>query len=633
MADFMRKRAARRAHLGLPVRVASRFRRDIPLGILDVAVVFVSYLVTLVLRFDGGVPDKYWNNFRWFIPIVILLHVLANYLFGLYGQMWRYASVQEARRVLLAGLTATVFILGAAWATSGVRPLPLSVVLFGGTLSIMGFGALRFQSRLFALRRRSVDAAGVAGLRRVLVIGAGDAGAAILVDINRNPSIGLVPVGIVDDDPRKIGLLMHGARVLGARSAIPDLVARLNVDEVLLAIPSATSEFVRDVAAQCEGADVPLRVLPSVREVVGGHVSVRDIRDLRIEDLLGRRQVETDLAVVRSMLRGRRVLITGAGGSIGSEIARQVAECEPAELVLLDNDETHLHDVVMELTGLQNVTPVLADVRDRLRIAELFQTWAPHMVFHAAALKHVPVLETHPREAVFTNVLGTANVADAAVMCGAERFVFISTDKAVQPSSVMGASKRFAEEIVRSLSNGRAFCSVRFGNVLGSRGSVIPTFLRQIESGGPITVTDPAMTRFFMSVGEAVQLVLQASALSTGGEVFTLEMGEQMNIMELARRLIRLSGRVPDRDVKIEIVGVRPGEKLAEDLHEMEEEPGPTTHEGIVSSMPPIPDRMMLKQRLREFELLVDTGDVDHLAALMKSGAIELGRPSLLGAS
>jgi FlaA1/EpsC-like NDP-sugar epimerase len=595
------------------------------------AVVLTAYLATLVLRFDGRVPDRYWSHFRTFIPVVILLHLLANYLFGLYGQMWRYASVQEARRVLLAGLSASSLILGATLMVSeGLRPLPLGVVLLGGTVSIMGFGALRFQSRLFGLRRRGVDAS---GLRRVLLIGAGDAGAAILVDINRNPSIGLVPVGIVDDDPRKIGLVMHGARVLGARSAISDLAKRLNVDEVLLAIPSATSEFVRDVAAQCEEAGVPLRVLPSVREVVGGHVSVRDIRDLRIEDILGRHQVETDLAIVRSMLRGRRVLITGAGGSIGSEIARQVAECEPAELVLLDNDETHLHDVVMELTGLQNVTPVLADVRDRLRIAELFQTSAPHMVFHAAALKHVPVLETHPREAVFTNVLGTANVADAAVLCGAERFVLISTDKAVQPSSVMGASKRFAEEIVRSLSNGRAFCSVRFGNVLGSRGSVIPTFLRQIESGGPITVTDPAMTRFFMSVAEAVQLVLQASALSRGGEVFTLEMGEQMNIMELARRLIRLSGRVPDRDVKIEIVGVRPGEKLTEDLHDVEEDPGPTTHDGILSSMPPIPDRMMLKQRLRELELLVESGDVEQLAALMKSGAIELGRPTLAGAS
>jgi FlaA1/EpsC-like NDP-sugar epimerase len=616
------------------VRVASRVRRDIPLGILDVAVVFVGYLATLVLRFDGAVPPKYWDHFRSFIPVVILLHLLANYLFGLYGQMWRYASVQEARRVLLAGLAASSLILGATLLVSeGVRPLPLGVVLFGGVVSIMGFGALRFQSRLFALRRRSVDPNVQGGLHRVLLVGAGDAGAAILVDINRNPQIGLVPVGILDDDPRKVGLVMHGARVLGAHASIPDLVERLDVDEVLMAIPSATSEFVRDVAGLCEQADVPLRVLPSVREVVGGRVTVRDIRDLRIEDLLGRRQVETDLAIVRAMLKDRRVMITGAGGSIGSEIARQVAECEPAELVLLDNDETHLHDVVMELAGRSNVTPVLADVRDRLRIAELFQTWAPNLVFHAAALKHVPVLETHPREAVFTNVLGTANVADAAAMCEAERFVLISTDKAVQPTSVMGASKRFAEEIVRSLSNGRAFCSVRFGNVLGSRGSVIPTFLRQIESGGPITVTDPAMTRFFMSVGEAVQLVLQAAALSKGGEVFTLEMGEQMNILELGRRLIRLSGRVPGRDVQIEIVGVRPGEKLAEDLHDVEEEPGPTSHEGIMVSMPPIPERILLKQRLRELELLVDTGDVEHLAALMKSGATELGRPSFMGAS
>jgi len=609
-------RDARRS--GLPARIVAHLRRDVPLALLDLTSVFVAYLVTLVLRFDGAVPARYWQAFRWFIPIVMAVHLGSNYFMGLYGQMWRYASVQEARRVLMAvgsalvlNLAITLFLL------PGRRPIPLSVLGLGALLSLVAFGALRFQSRLFALRRRSVDRSG-GRTTRVLLVGAGDAGAMVLADTQKNPSLGLVPVGILDDDPRKVGLALHGVPILGAVLRIPELTQKLNVDEVLLTIPSATSDVVREVAALCEEADVHLRVLPSVREIVGGTVGARDFRDLQIEDLLGRQQVTTDLAAVHAMLQGRRVLITGAGGSIGSEIARQVAACEPASLVLLDNDETHLHDVMTDLAERPEVRSLLVDIRDRLRIVQCFQELAPEVVFHAAALKHVPVLEAYPREAVLTNVLGTANVVDAAVVSGVDRFVLISTDKAVRPSSVMGGSKRFAEEIVRSVAgDDRVFCSVRFGNVLGSRGSVIPTFLRQIHGGGPVTVTDPSMMRYFMSVQEAVQLVLQAGALSSGGEVFTLEMGEQVNILDLARKLIRLSGRVPDRDVKIEIVGTRPGEKIAEDLHDDHERPESTTHPGVVVSHPPAPDRASLKRRLRELEVLASEGTVDELASAM----------------
>jgi FlaA1/EpsC-like NDP-sugar epimerase len=608
-------------HVGLPIRVAAHLRRDVPLALLDVTSVFVAYLLTLVLRFDGSVPARYWSAFRWFIPIVMVVHLTANYLMGLYGQMWRYASVQEARRVIMAVGTALVLNLTITlWVVPGRHPIPLSVLGLGAMISLIAFGALRFQSRLFALRRRSADHEGAVGKTRVLLIGAGDACAMVLGDMQKNPSLGLVPVGILDDDPRKLGLVLHGIPILGGRTRIPELAEKLRADEVLLTIPSATSEVVREIAALCEEADVHLRVLPSVREIVGGKVGARDFRDLQIEDLLGRKQVTTDLAAVHEMLRGRRVLITGAGGSIGSEIARQVAACEPSSLILLDNDETHLHDVMTDLAICPEARSMLADIRDRLRIVQLFQDLATEVVFHAAALKHVPVLESYPREAVLTNVIGTANVVDAAVVAGVERFVLISTDKAVRPSSVMGGSKRFAEEIVRSVGGeDRRFCSVRFGNVLGSRGSVIPTFLRQIHGGGPVTVTDPSMMRYFMSVQEAVQLVLQAGALSAGGEVFTLEMGEQVNILDLARKLIRLSGRVPDRDVKIEIVGVRPGEKLTEDLHDHDEEPGPTSHPGVVVSQPPAPDRATLKRRLRELELLASEGSVEALATAMKA--------------
>jgi FlaA1/EpsC-like NDP-sugar epimerase len=607
-------------------RLALNPRRDVPLAILDLAVIIPCYLVPLVLRFDGSVPRHWWGNFLSFMPLVAVLHLLSNYLLGLYGQMWRYASVEEARRVVLAGVVggALVVAVGEIW--PGPRPLPLSVVIFGTVLSLLGFGAIRFQSRLFSFRRRSLPST----VARVLVVGAGRAGSLLLKDLSGNPSLGLDPVGVVDDDPRKLRLFLHGVPVLGTTEAIPSLVRRLQVDQVLLAMPSATSEVVRDVAALCEESEVTLRVLPSVHEIVNGRVTARDIRDLRIEDLLGRQQVVTDLDAVRSILQDRSVLVTGAGGSVGSEIARQVLSFGPSSLILLDHDETHLYDVVDDLND-HRIQAVLADIRERGRMIEIFMTLRPHVVFHAAAHKHVPMLESFPDEAVLTNVIGTANVVDAAVASGAARFVMISTDKAVRPASVMGATKWFGEQIVRSVDNPRStFCAVRFGNVLGSRGSVIPTFLRQIGRGGPVTVTHPDMARYFMSLQEAVELVLQASALSKGGDVLTLEMGEPVNILDLARRLIRLSGRVPGRDVLIEIVGPRPGEKLVEDLVNADEDVQPTTHPGIVLSRPPVPDRPTLRRSLREVETLVHEGRAHELAERMKSLAESPATPLLL---
>ena len=597
--------------------------RDAPLVLLDLAIVLSAYLSTLVLRLEGDVPATYWRNFWIYLPLIAGIHLAVNHLFGLYGQMWRYASVLEARRVVLAGLTAGGFILAAVTLPQrGLHPIPMSVAILGSVLSLIGFGAVRFQSRLFAFRRREF----VGDRIRVLVVGAGDAGAMILKDILDNPSLGLKAVGVVDDDPRKIGRALYEVRVVGTHADIPALVGRLDVDQVLLAIPSATSDLIQEVAGLCERAGVTLRVLPSVREIVGGRVTARDIRDLRIEDLLGRQQVETDLEAVGAIIGGRRVLVTGAGGSIGTEIVRQVIGFSPAEMILLDHDETHLHDAVVGLSDDVPVQTVLADVRDRDRVFDAFMRYRPELVFHAAAHKHVPILEAYPEEAVQTNVLGTANVVDAAVATGVQRFVLISTDKAVRPVSVMGASKWFAEQIVRSAQDrGCVFCAVRFGNVLGSRGSVIPTFLQQIERGGPVTVTDPDMARFFMSIQEAVQLVLQATALSEGGEVLTLEMGMPVNIMDLARRIIRLSGRVPGRDVKIEIVGQRPGEKLVEDIVDPDEEPVPTAYPGIAVSRPPVPDTPMLRSAIAQLEGLVRWGDRDEVGAAMKSFA----RPAL----
>ncbi|HEX2031190.1 MAG TPA: nucleoside-diphosphate sugar epimerase/dehydratase, partial [Actinomycetota bacterium] len=545
-----------------PQRLLAWARRDVVLVLLDLAVVIMSFMFALVLRFEGEVPEGYWNAFWIFVPGAALAYAYINFSFGLYGQMWRYASIREARRLLLAGLVVTGFVLASSELLGGQDPrlpfshdlgervLPLSVAVLGGVMSLLGFGAIRFQSRLFGFQRRIA----AESQKRVLLFGAGDAGAMVARDILRHPELGLKPVGFVDDDRRKIGRTLHGIKVIGPRTAIPQLVEGRHINQVLMTIPSATSELVREVAEVCERAAVPLRVLPSVKEIVGGRVSARDIRDLRIEDLLGRQMVQTDLQAVREILRGRRVLVTGAGGSIGSEIVRQVAAFGPSELLALDHDEIHLHELVTDVDG--GVRPVLADVRDAWRIDDLFEELRPQVVFHAAAHKHLPLLEHHAGEGLRTNVLGTANLARAAVRAGVERFVLISTDKAVRPTSVMGASKWFAEQVVRSHDGrGCIFSAVRFGNVVGSRGGVIQTFLRQIEHGGPVTVTDAGMARYFMSIEEAVQLVLQAAALAEGGEVFTLEMGEPMKIMDLARRVIRLAGQVPERDVPITMVG------------------------------------------------------------------------------
>ena len=615
------ERTSRRS---LAERVAVRLRREIPLLVLDLAIVLVGYLATLVLRFDGGVPTRYWAQFWSILPVLMLVHLLANYLFGLYGQMWRYASVQEARRVLVAGVSSGLMVTAIGTLLLGARPLPLSVLGLGSILSLLGFGAIRFQSRLFALKR----GAAMRERRRVLVVGAGEAGATLVGSLLRNPSFALDPIGFVDDDPRKVGLAIHGATVMGRLWEIPDLVARHEVDQVLLAIPSATSGLVRDVAASCERAEVVMRVLPSIGETVNGRITARDIRDLRIEDLLGRQQVTTDLAAVGRILTGRRVLVTGAGGSIGSEIARQVMTFEPSSLILLDHDETHLHDILTELDSAERVRGVLADVRDRERIFAIFHRHEPDVIFHAAAHKHVPVLEEYPEEALRTNIIGTANVADAANAAHVSQFVLISTDKAVRPESVMGASKWFAEQMIWSSGgNGCRFSAVRFGNVLGSRGSVIPTFLRQIGQGGPVTVTDAAMTRYFMSVQEAVQLVLQSAALSKGGEILTLDMGEPVNILELAREVIRLSGRVPGKDIEIRIVGRRPGEKLFEHITNADEEQIPSEHPAVLTSRPRLPDKASLRHAVRALEELASKGAAQELRSTIVLFANDTPQP------
>jgi FlaA1/EpsC-like NDP-sugar epimerase len=559
------------------VRLAAasvRVRGDILLAIQDALTVVVCLVGMELLRYDGSVPGTQWNPLWRFAPALVGVGLASNWVWGLYGQIWRFASVLEARRVLLAGLTTTT--ISTAAVIVGPRYVPISVAVLAGLCYTMVIGASRFQARLFAFRRREVDHTRL----RVAVVGAGEAAASLLRQMVDGRS-GMVPVALLDDDPRTRGRSVFGVRVLGAIDRLPGVIESEQVQQVVLAVRSPSPELVRRVADICDRCDVPLRVLPDVTEYVRGSMTPQNLRAVRIEDLLGRAQVDTELADVRALLEGRRVLITGGGGSIGCEIARQVAACNPAELLLLDHDETHLYDAAAFLP--EDTKQLLADIRDAAEVRRIMRAHRPEIIFHAAAHKHVPLLEEHPAEALRTNVVGTANLVSAAAEAGVLRFVFISTDKAVHPSSVMGATKRLAEFVVLGGAGGdMRCCAVRFGNVLGSRGSVIPTFMRQIQAGGPVTVTDPRMTRFFMSISEAVQLVLQAGAMAEGHEIFMLDMGEPVQIMELAQRMIRLAGRRAGTDIEIRLTGMRPGEKLAEELRTPDEATTPTSHPGIV---------------------------------------------------
>jgi FlaA1/EpsC-like NDP-sugar epimerase len=595
-------------------RVVARLRCDWLFAALDVTLLSASYLIALVLRFDGLVPPHVWFQFSRYLPLAVAIHLGSNGLCGLYGRLWRHASVEEARRVLLAGAISLLTLLLITVAAG--RRMPISVVVVGSIFGTMLLGATRFQSRLFALHRRALAPSGL----RVAILGAGEEAAVVLRAMLDDPRSGLVPVVILDDDPRKQGRSLRGVPVAGRIAELPKVADHYGLHQALVSADPADRAVLHQAAEAAEKADLPLKVLPSVAERVGSR-TVRELRDLSIDDLLGRDQIETDLHAVGELLRGKRLLVTGGGGSIGAEVARQVARYSPAELVLLDHDETHLYDVAGSVEF--PTTQVLADIRDHRTVEGVFALYCPEIVFHAAAHKHVPLLEDHPSEAALTNVVGTRNVIDAAASSRVDRLVFISTDKAVRPSSVMGASKRIGEYLVMNGAPPSArWCAVRFGNVLGSRGSVVPTFMRQIANGGPVTVTDPRMTRYFISLEEAVELVLQAAALSEGGEIFMLEMGHPVRIIELAERMIRLSGLAVGRDIEMRIIGSRPGEKLVEELAEPEEERSLTGHSSIVRLEPLDVDIEVLRARVRLLE---------HLAWIRDDEQVRTGLHQLAG--
>ena len=561
----------------MKVKIRSRLPNAVVL-LADVVITVVAIVAAFALRLEGDRVTDYIGSLYWMVLISVLVKPVIYYFFGLYRRLWAYASVKELTLISTAVTVAsavfsavTLILYIARIDVTRILNFPRAILPIDWLLSLVGIGGLRFSIRLLAEGRAAGKKPMPRKARNVLIIGAGDAGALVVREMQKNPQLGLHPVGYLDDDQTKQRHQIHGVSVIGKLTDLRRVLDRRRVDEVIIAIPSAGGQVVRLVTDICRLKGISFRTMPGLFELIGGKVSVSRLREVDIADLLRREPARIEDQMVGAALTGKRVLVTGAGGSIGREICRQVARWSPQMLILLGHGENSIFEAMLELREDFPTLPVqlvIADIRDKDRIHSVFNDFRPQVVFHAAAHKHVPLMEKNIEDAITNNIIGTKNVVCAASAIGTERLVLISTDKAVRPSSVMGATKRIAEMVVVDAAHrtGHAYSVVRFGNVLGSRGSVVPLFKRQIARGGPVTVTHPEMKRYFMTIPEAVQLVLQTATMGQGGEVYMLNMGQQVRILDLAEDLIRLSGFEPGKDVEIVFTGIRPGEKLSEDL-------------------------------------------------------------------
>ena len=585
------------------------------------ALMHLAVALAMVLRFDGNPPSAALAGWVRLAPLYTVGTLLAFWLTGLYHGLWRYAGTATVFQIL-RGVTLSAALWGALVVAYG-EPLPHALVALVWVWQLVLLLGARLAWRLW--RERTIGGSG-ARLVPTLLIGADHAAVGLVQEMRRKRSgdEGMQPIGFVDADPRLSGHLVEGLRVHGTLADLPRVLGDLRPELAVVADPALPGRVLREVAVACETAGVRLRTVPPMAELpAGGHVTLARVRDVRLEDLLGRPATPAADEDVGAFVRGQRVLVTGAGGSIGSELARQVARFAPASLVLLDHAEHGLYFMQRELLGASPafpITAVLADLRDAAAVETVFARETPTVVLHAAAHKHVPLLEDAPREAVLNNVGSTRVLVDAALQHGVRHFVLISTDKAVNPSSVMGASKRVCERIVQAASRRGAgvFCAVRFGNVLGSDGSVVPLFQRQLERGGPLTVTDPEVTRYFMTIPEAVRLVLQAASLGQGGEVFLLDMGEPVKVVELARQLIRLAGLREGEDVSIVFTGLRPGEKLHEELHSRAEAARVTRRERILTWELAPEDEATLRGEVADLERVAAAGDMAAIRAALQ---------------
>ncbi|MDL1967009.1 MAG: polysaccharide biosynthesis protein [Deltaproteobacteria bacterium] len=592
--------------------------------LVDALLLAAAFIVAHLIRFEFNIPLSFLSLLKQMLPWVLLAKLSCFYFLGLYRGMWRYTSIADLLNVIKATIVSTLLILAFILFKFGFIGYSRSVFLIDFLLTILFIAGFRISVRLFYDRNSKetptpTDFLSIFKLlsnrkkdsKNLIIIGAGNCGEKIYREIHDNSALKYNIVGFLDDSRSKIGRTIHGVPVIGRIDDIIILTKKVKADEVLIAIPSARGQQMRRIVELCKTSGILFKTVPGYGELINGRVTINAIREVAYRDLLGREMVKLDEKQIGAYLKGQNVLVTGAGGSIGSELCRQICRFKPGSILLFERAESPLYEIELELKKNfvdVNVVPILADIQNKLQIEKVFNKYEPQTVFHAAAYKHVPMLELQPWKALENNIQGTANLVEIATKFNIERFVFVSTDKAVRPTNVMGASKRVAEMFVNcqnknGLSKER-FIIVRFGNVVGSVGSVVPLFKKQIEKGGPVTVTHPDVTRYFMTIPEASQLILQAGAMGNGGEIFLLDMGTTIKISDMARDLIRLSGFEPDVDIKIEYIGLRPGEKLYEELITEGENIVPTSHEKI----------MVLKGM--ECNLHVLNGQIDELATL-----------------
>ena len=565
------------------------FIRKSILLILDIVLVGAALLGAYLLRFDGYL-GIYNEQFKDVVVFVVLIYLANNWLFGLYKKMWRYASIQELLGIFWSATFSALLTYILFWVLD--TKIPRSVLLLTWLLSVFGIGGSRFAYRVYRDKQtKARNHKNGTEKKRLMIVGGGDAGANLVKELVQNPNSQYLPVVIVDDADWKLNNQIYNVPVKGNTNRIPELVESEEVDDIIIAIPSASRSRIKEIVTQCQKTKANIKILPNMNDLINGKAELNQVRSVEVADLLGRDEVILDSSNIESYIKDQVCLITGGGGSIGSEIVRQLVKYQPKEIVVIDIYENNVYELQQTLKRHYpdlNLRIIIASVRDKERICKIFDEIRPAVVFHAAAHKHVPFMEENPSEAIKNNIFGTLNVAQCAHEHKVKRFILISTDKAVNPTNIMGATKRIAELIIQSINKDSEteYTAVRFGNVLGSNGSVIPLFKEQIKAGGPVTITHPDITRYFMTIPEASRLVIQAGALAKGGEIFVLDMGKPVKIVDLATQLIELSGFKPNQDIKIEFIGLRPGEKLFEELLLEEEGLESTKQEGILIARP-----------------------------------------------